>query len=188
MSTTMVLTGRSYSPASASGCAKPAKWCYPFNQVQITPQTASKGDNPIAMAPDQEEHSLELKAELNALEALFVFLEQGCAALQVPLEVQRALELSADEAVTNVINYAYPEGLPGPLHLRLYKNAGEVVLTIEDQGKPFDETEVPDPDLDASIEERHVGGLGVFLMHKMMDRVERSRNGNTNRLVLAKKI
>jgi anti-sigma regulatory factor (Ser/Thr protein kinase) len=139
------------------------------------------------MAPDQEEHSLELKAELDALEALFVFLEEGCAALQVPVEVQRALELSADEAVTNVINYAYPEGLPGPVRLRLHKNAGEIVLTIEDQGKPFDDAKVPDPDLDASIEERHVGGLGVFLMHKMMDRVERSREGDTNRLLLAKK-
>ncbi len=140
------------------------------------------------MASGTYKHSIELKAELNALEALFVFLEEACAALQVPLEAQRALELSADEAVTNIINYAYPEGLPGPLRLSLQKNEGEIVLTIEDQGKPFDEAEVPDPDLDAPLEERHVGGLGVFLMHKMMDRVERSRQGDSNFLVLAKKI
>lgn len=151
-------------------------------------ETAIKGDNLRNMAPDQAERSIELKAELNALQALFVFLEEGCAALQVPVEAQRALELSADEAVTNIINYAYPEGSPGPVRLGLHKNAGEVVLTIEDQGRPFDEAQVPDPDLDASIEDRHVGGLGVFLMHKMMDRVERSREGDTNRLVLAKKI
>ena len=136
----------------------------------------------------RDEHGIELKAELSALEKMFVFLEQACAALQVPLEAQRALELAADEAVTNVINYAYPAGAPGPVRLSLQKNRDEIVLTIQDQGRPFDEAEVPEPDLDAPLEERQVGGLGVFLMHKVMDRVERSRQGNRNRLVLAKKI
>ena len=140
------------------------------------------------MASEADEHSIELKAELSALEAMFVFLEQACAALQVPVEAQRALELAADEAVTNVISYAYPAGASGPVHLSLQKNGDELVLTIQDQGRPFDEAEVPEPDLDAPLEERQVGGLGVFLMHKMMDRVERSRQGNRNRLVLAKKI
>jgi serine/threonine-protein kinase RsbW len=140
------------------------------------------------MNSDSRTHQIELKAELNALEELVGFLEEGCAALEVPLGVQRALELSADEAVTNVINYAYPDDVPGLMRLTLKRDGNEVVLTIEDQGQPFDEAQVPDPDLDAPLEERHVGGLGVFLMHKMMDRVERSRQGQTNHLLLAKKI
>lgn len=140
------------------------------------------------MNSDSGIHQIELKAELNALEELVVFLEKGCADLGVPLAVQRALELSADEAVTNVINYAYPNDVPGLVRLTLQKEGDEVVLTIEDQGQPFDEAVVPDPDLDAPLEERHVGGLGVFLMHKMMDRVERHRTDDVNHLVLAKKI
>ena len=140
------------------------------------------------MAPAPQTYSLELKAELSALEDVVRFLEEKCAALEVPLAVQRALELSADEAVTNVINYAYPPDSPGPVRLTLQRNGDEVVLTIEDQGKPFDEKEVPAPDLEAPLAERKVGGLGVFLMHKMMDRVERARQGGTNRLVLAKKL
>jgi serine/threonine-protein kinase RsbW len=139
------------------------------------------------MNTDSRMHQIELKAELSALEELVIFLEKGCADLGVPLGVQRALELSADEAVTNVINYAYPDDVPGLMRLTLELVDGEVVLTIEDQGQPFDEAEVPEPDLDASIEDRHIGGLGVFLMHKMMDRVERSRRGDTNHLLLAKK-
>jgi anti-sigma regulatory factor (Ser/Thr protein kinase) len=171
------------------GCAERAKKCYSTGDAgqackRSSLLTGQNGD----MASDLEKHSIELKAELNALETLFVFLEEACAALSVPVEVQRALELSADEAVTNIINYAYPDEVPGLVRLSLHKNQGEIVLTIEDQGEPFDEAEVPDPDLEASIEDRHVGGLGVFLMHKMMDRVERSRKGDTNHLVLAKKI
>ncbi|MFH2127888.1 MAG: ATP-binding protein [Pseudomonadota bacterium] len=133
-------------------------------------------------------HKIELKAELAALDQLFVFLEKGCAELQVPLAAQRALELSADEAVTNVISYAYPEGAPGLVRLTLQRDGDEVSLTIEDQGRSFDEAGVAQPDLDASLEDRPIGGLGVFLMHKMMDRVERTRKGDVNRLVLAKKI
>lgn len=140
------------------------------------------------MNSDSRTHKIELKAELRALEELVGFLEKGCADLEVPMAVQRALELSADEAVTNVINYAYPDDVPGLMRLTLHLDGNEVVLTIEDQGQPFDEAQVPDPDLDAPLEERHVGGLGVFLMHKMMDRVERKRIGDSNHLVLAKKI
>ncbi|KMY69193.1 hypothetical protein AAU61_06770 [Desulfocarbo indianensis] len=140
------------------------------------------------MAPEQKAHSIELKTELAALEQVFVFLEEACAALGLPLATQRALELSADEAVTNVINYSYEPGQPGPLRLSLGLEGGEATLIIEDQGKPFDEKDVPAPDLDASLEERPVGGLGVFLMHRMMDRVERSRRDGVNRLVMVKKI
>lgn len=133
-------------------------------------------------------HTIELKAELAALEEMFLFLEKGCADLEVPLNAQRALELSADEAVTNVISYAYPEGAPGLVRLTLQRDHDEVSLTIEDQGRPFDESGVAQPDLDALLEDRKIGGLGVFLMHKMMDRVESTRKGDSNRLVLAKKI
>jgi serine/threonine-protein kinase RsbW len=139
------------------------------------------------MNPEYRPHTIELKAELRALEELVAFLEKGCADLEVPLAAQRALELSADEAVTNVISYAYPEGAAGMVRLTLERNGDEVSLIIEDQGRAFDEAEVAEPDLDAPLLDRKIGGLGVFLMHKMMDRVERTRMGDLNRLKMTKK-
>lgn len=140
------------------------------------------------MNAEFQTHTIELKAELNALEEVVVFLEKGCADLHVPLAAQRALELSADEAVTNVISYAYPEGAAGMVRLILERNGNEVSLIIEDQGRPFDEAKVAEPDLDAPLLDRKIGGLGVFLMHKMMDRVERTRAGDLNRLKMTKKL
>lgn len=134
--------------------------------------------------------SLELPADLDALAALAEFLDAKAVEMNLPVGVVRALELSADEALTNVVNYAYPEDQerPGKVRLVLEKDGQWVRLIIEDEGRPFDPGEVPEPDLDAPLEERQIGGLGLFFMDKMMDEVIRTREGGVNRLILAKKI
>jgi serine/threonine-protein kinase RsbW len=136
----------------------------------------------------QTPKKLAIPAELDRLEEATGFVREAGAELGAPTAVQHALELAADEAVTNVIRYAYPPGEAGEVRLELAREAGELVLTIRDRGKPFREEEAPPPVLDAPLEERPVGGLGIFLMHKLMDRVERSREQGENLLVLAKRL
>jgi anti-sigma regulatory factor (Ser/Thr protein kinase) len=131
---------------------------------------------------------LEIPAELAHLEEVAAFLHEGCARLGAPPGVAHAVELAADEAVTNVIRYAYPPGRQGTVRLRLWAAGGELVLAIRDQGRPFREEEAPPPDLESPLEDRPVGGLGIFLMHKMMDRVERRREEGENLLLLAKRL
>jgi anti-sigma regulatory factor (Ser/Thr protein kinase) len=89
------------------------------------------------------------------------------------------LRLVAEEAVTNVCNYAYPDRA-GTLEIRVAGSAGHLTVTISDEGKPFNPVELAQPDVSLGIEERPVGGLGVFLIRKFVDEIAYERVGNKN--------
>jgi len=82
-----------------------------------------------------------------------------------------SIQLAVDEACTNVIEHAY--GGEGDSILEIRCDVSNEVLTviIRDWGKPFDPSIVPEPKLDESLFERRIGGLGVYLMRKLMDTV-----------------
>jgi anti-sigma regulatory factor (Ser/Thr protein kinase) len=97
------------------------------------------------------------------------------------------LALVLEEAVANVINHGLP-GSPPPHHLavRLEIDADTVAAEVIDNGRPFDPTTVPDPDLASSLEERQLGGLGIHLMRELMDGLDYRRLGDRNTLRLHK--
>ena len=80
------------------------------------------------------------------------------------------LETAVDEASTNVIKYAY-NGQGGFFQISCELQGNEIVVTIRDRGKQFDPNSIPLPDVDADLENRRVGGLGIYMMKKMMDEV-----------------
>lgn len=80
------------------------------------------------------------------------------------------VQLAVDEAVTNVITYAY-EGLRGELKIRCWCQSTALAVEILDKGKPFDPTRLSAPDLSSSLKRRPIGGLGVHLIRKVMDEV-----------------
>ena len=80
-----------------------------------------------------------------------------------------SVELCVDEACTNIIEHAY-EGIEGgDIEITFDSNGQALTIIIRDHGKPFDPSTLASPDLDADLDSRQVGGLGVFLMKKMMD-------------------
>ncbi|OGO59815.1 MAG: hypothetical protein A2Z36_03760 [Chloroflexi bacterium RBG_19FT_COMBO_48_23] len=92
-------------------------------------------------------------------------------------EVQTAV----DEACTNIINYAY-SGEGGIITVTCELQGNDFVATIRDKGKPFDPSSVPPPDLEADLDKRKIGGLGIYMMRIMMDDVSYSfdaEEGNT---------
>jgi len=99
------------------------------------------------------------------------------------------IELATEEALVNIFNYAY-KGREGDVEIicKLDKN-GNFILEISDTGEPFNVLSVADPDISADISERQLGGLGVFLMKKLMDEVQYRYKGNKNilRLIVSKK-
>lgn len=98
------------------------------------------------------------------------------------------LETAVDEASTNVIKYAYG-GAAGFFEIDCDVEGQDIVITIRDRGKAFDPGSVPQPDIGADLEDRKIGGLGIYIMRKMMDEVKYSfdeRHGN--RLEMRKKI
>ena len=103
--------------------------------------------------------------------------------------LQFKLRLSIEEAVENVVRYAYDGGI-GWLEAGTSLDEDSLVLTIElrDAGIPFNPLEKEDPDVTLSADERKIGGLGIFLCKKMMDSIEyRYENGN-NVLTMTKKV
>lgn len=90
------------------------------------------------------------------------------------------LQLSIEEAVENVVRYAYEGGI-GWLEVETNLDHDTFVLTIElrDAGVPFNPLDRPDPDINANAEDRNIGGLGIYLCKKLMDSIEyRYENGN----------
>lgn len=133
-------------------------------------------------------YRLELPAELGSLAELARFVEEKGLALGMAHEARRALELASDEAVTNVINYAYRGLPPGSINIRLERQGDTVEMTIEDRGVEFDPALAHEPDLDSPLERRPIGGLGLYFIHEMTDAVIRERIDGVNRLKLIKRL
>lgn len=93
------------------------------------------------------------------------------------------LELAVEEAVVNICLYAY-EVPPGELIVRVDSGEERFVVDLVDEGVPFDPLGVEEPDLVAPIGERQVGGLGIFLVRRVMDEVAYRRDGSSNILRL----
>jgi len=96
------------------------------------------------------------------------------------------IELALEEALVNIFNYAYPEGA-GEVEVGCGVENDHWIIEIIDSGIPFDMTSLSDPDLTADVEERKIGGLGIFLVRKMVDEVTYRREKDRNILTLAVK-
>lgn len=112
------------------------------------------------------------------------WLEQQGAGPQAAYLVLLAIE----ELVTNCIKYAYDDEEEHTITIALSENAGTVTMMVVDDGHPFDPLGAPPPDRDVPVEDRSVGGLGLFLLRNMADVVTYERRDGTNRLTLTKRL
>lgn len=130
---------------------------------------------------------LVLKNDLSAIPLMEEFVSRAGAAAGVSPERIDMLVLAVEEAVTNVINYAYGDR-EGDIVLTAGRQGDSLVFEIKDQGEPFDPTQVSGPDVTLPASEREPGGLGLFLIRKIMDGVHYRREGDMNVLTLTKQL
>jgi serine/threonine-protein kinase RsbW len=98
-----------------------------------------------------------------------------------------AVQLAVDEACSNIIEHACNGECDQEIEITCTTSAEHLTIMIRDHGESFDPASVPVPDLDAGIENRPVGGLGIFLMRQSMDEITYERLGeNGNLLTLVK--
>lgn len=99
------------------------------------------------------------------------------------------IRLSIEETVENIVNYAYQDGV-GWMEVGTELDPEGVVLivTLKDAGKPFNPLEKEDPDINAAIEDRQIGGLGIFLCKQLMDEINYKYEDGCNVLTMFKKI
>ncbi|WP_455664920.1 ATP-binding protein [Phocaeicola sp.] len=99
-----------------------------------------------------------------------------------------SIRLSCEEIIVNIISYAYPAGTAGYIWLNVTKEKKCLRIEIRDGGVPFNPIERQDPDISQELEEREIGGLGIFLVLQNMDNVEYRYEEGENKLILRKKI
>lgn len=115
--------------------------------------------------------SLNLFADLQQLPAIHDFVDQAGRDLGLDERTLYTLQMVVGEACTNVIMHAYG-GKGGEVVLTIESTANGLEVRIRDWGEPFDPLNVPTPDVSAPLEQRPLGGLGLFLMRQMMDQVD----------------
>ncbi len=133
--------------------------------------------------------SLNLNNNIDELSQLGPFVEEVSEVYGIAPDVSFQLNLALDEALANSVSYAYPEGTEGSIILEAEMKDGNIMFRIIDMGTPFDPTKGGgDVDIGLSVEERPVGGLGIFLIKQMMDEMNYERVNNKNILTLTKKV
>lgn len=129
--------------------------------------------------------SLKVVPELDQLERIAAAVEDFAERDDWPPDLTFKVNLALDELSVNVVNHG---GGASEIEVSLASDANEVRVEIADDGKPFDPlNEAPEPDVGAPLEERPIGGLGVYLVREMMDELHYSREDGKNRLAMVKR-
>lgn len=131
------------------------------------------------------ELALTLETRPEELERLTAAIETLAEQDSWPAALTFKVNLVLEELVLNVINYAYEES-GHQFDVRLTCNADDLVIEITDEGIPFDPLEdAPEPDMDSPMEERRIGGLGVYLVRTMTSDMQYRREDGKNCLTVA---
>lgn len=123
-------------------------------------------------------------AELGRVVAFLDVIEEEWV---LPSSLIMPLNLVLEEALTNVIFYAYEKESKNEIVIDFEKRGNELEIKIIDSGKPFDPTLKPDQDITLPATERPIGGLGILLIKKIMDKVTYQRKESFNILLMTKK-
>ena len=128
-------------------------------------------------------------AEAEQIEPLTHFLQEFWDINDLPPAQVSTFELALEEIFLNVASYSIPQSAAGiTVDVSLNYVAGEVTLTISDDGAEFNPLLNDAPDLDIPLEDRAVGGVGIYLVREMMDNVVYHRHGNQNCLAMSKQM
>ena len=131
---------------------------------------------------------LTLQNDIAQVPLLAQFVEEVCEEIGLDMSTTMQMNLALEEAVVNVMKYAYPHGIVGNIHIEAQASDVRLKFVISDNGTPFDPTAKAEVDTTLSAEERPIGGLGIHLVRKIMDSINYERTRNKNVLTLRKKI
>jgi anti-sigma regulatory factor (Ser/Thr protein kinase) len=126
--------------------------------------------------------------EAAQLAVLTRFLQEFWSTAKLPPAQALHFELALEEVFMNIVMHGSHPGLAARVEVSLLAADGGLTMTVEDDGPGFNPLSLQPPDLTASLAERRVGGLGVFLVRRVMDAVSYDRVGTQNRLTMSKSL
>jgi serine/threonine-protein kinase RsbW len=130
--------------------------------------------------------SLKVPNRIDELAGIAEFLEETGDEWGLDPSVVLSINLVIEEAFTNIVSYGYDDQSDHIIEIQCKLKDKEIGIVITDDGHAWDPTLREEPDISLGPEDRPVGGLGIFLMKKMMDKVGYERNDNKNILSLTK--
>ena len=131
---------------------------------------------------------LTIKNDVHEVAEFSRFIKSVNEELGLETSLARQIRLAVEEAVVNVIDYAYPEGVEGDITVQVLSDGRVMHVKIIDSGVAFDPTEIQKADTTLSAEDRRIGGLGILLVREQMDSINYERTDGKNVLTLMKKL
>ena len=131
-----------------------------------------------------ENKMLSVTPTMETVPQVAAFVEEHLEAFEVPMKLSMKLMVAVDEIYSNIVRYSGA----GEAQIRLIKEADTLRLIFRDNGKPYNPLDAKEPDITASAEDRAIGGLGIFMVRKMMDHVEYMYKDGQNVLTLTMKV
>ena len=143
----------------------------------------TRQENPLLFHKD-----ITLHNDVDEVPLLADFVDEVCELVSFDTVTAMQMNLALEEAVVNVMNYAYPKGTVGTIQIEAAANVKRLKFIISDNGMPFDPTSHRPADTSLSAEERPIGGLGIHLITQLMDSINYERKDDKNILTLRKKL
>ena len=134
------------------------------------------------------QHSITLTNDIEQVPQLADFVDMVCEEVGFDPSIAIQMNLAIEEAVVNVMSYAYPVSTVGNVSIEAQADDDCLTFTIIDNGTPFDPTAKSEVDTTLSAEERPIGGLGIHLVRQLMDGINYERIDGKNILTLRKKL
>lgn len=132
---------------------------------------------------------LTVDATIENVAAVTAFVDEQLEQLDCPIKTQCQVDVAIDELFGNIANYAYnPDIGTVTVRVEVTENPLAVVITFIDNGIPYDPLAKGDPDITLSVEERQIGGLGIYMVKKSMDDVSYEYKDGKNILRIKKNI
>lgn len=130
---------------------------------------------------------MEIPAIIENLDKGLDFIIEGIEKAKLDKKAIYQIKLACEEVIVNVINYAYPNSQGDiVLSYEIDEDNKEIIIVISDFGMPYNPLLNEDPDINLPMEEREIGGLGVYMVRNIMDRVEYAWEAEQNVLTMRK--
>lgn len=130
---------------------------------------------------------ITLRNDLSEIEGLIDRVQEFLSAHAVPEGVATKVAMILEELFTNSVSYGFRDDDDHDVRITLKIDSGSMSIGYEDDGVPYDPFARDDPDLDAPVEDRKVGGLGIYLTKVIMDHVSYARVGDRNKILMVKR-
>lgn len=139
--------------------------------------------------PHTFRYQLKLRNNLSEIPKIETFVNEVASVAGIKDHLTTSsINLALEEAITNVIMYAYPSGIDGPVYLEAVISEGKATFILSDTGKPFDPTKAEEVDVTLAAEDRPIGGLGIHLVRTIMDNVSYEYLSGKNILMMTKNL